>query len=300
MQQIKFHFMLRSSHAAATSDFSGCASTVFDDGNFLENIDHLGYSIVSANVQRKGEIYEATVDFVDAINLADAKYFAEAFASLTTHYLSYDTNHYYGSPYIEIDFGAFYRHNGDGPGIRDHLSINIERTVQLKSLPTNVSELHELVHFYFLGMQSNNLKSKFFNLFLILEAIEASVIARSAFTDGTLFSGHEKNLIAEAASKMGDNRKKGVVLSVLSRTDQSRHDKLHSVLAALGITQFCALGEAVTPISVNLIKVLIEARNKLFHKGNSIDENLIWGKLIPITREIVKLLLTNPKALTPA
>jgi hypothetical protein len=298
MKKIKFYFMLRSSHAAATSGFSGKESTVFDDGNFLENIDHLGYSIVSARVQRSGDTYEAIVDFVDEIDLADAKYFAEAFASLTTHYLSYNINHYYGSPYIEIDFGAFYRDNGDGHGLKDHVSISIERSVQVSSLPTDISELHELVHFYFLGMQSNNIKAKFFNLFLILEAIEGSIISRSTFTDGTLFSEHEKTLISETASKMSDDRKKSVINSVLSRTDQSRHDKLHSVLAVLGVTQFSVLGDKATPVSVKSIKDLIEARNKLFHKGSSIDENLIWGTLIPLTREIVKLLLTNPKALT--
>lgn len=299
MQQIKFHFTLRSSHEAATSDFSGSASTVFDDGSFLENIDYLGYPITSTNLQRNGELYEATVNFADNISLGDAKYFAEAFASLTTHHLSYDINHFYGSPYVEIDFGKFYRLNGDGAGIRDHISINSVRTVQLKSFPTSASEPHELVHFYYLGMQSNNLKSKFFNLFLILEAVESSAIAQSIFADGTLFSEAEKDIISGIANKMGDHRKKGVILSIINRTEQSRQSKLYSVLAALGITQFCALGDTATPLSVNLVKELIEARNKLFHKGSSIDEHLIWGKLIPITREIVKLLLTNPNALTP-
>ncbi|MHC8334102.1 hypothetical protein [Pseudomonas sp. LB3P25] len=220
-----------------------------------------------------------------------------ALRALATYSLSYNINHHYGSPYIDIDFGTFYCNNGDG--IRDHLSMQMQRTASLNILPTGVSEIHELVHFYFLGMQSNNLKAKFFNLFLIIEAIEGSVIARSMFSDGTLFTEEEKKLIRETANEMENDRKKSIVQSILSRTDQSRHNKLHSTLMNLGITHFYVLDSTKTPISIEAIKSLIEARNKLFHKGNAVNEPLMWGQLIPLTREIVKHLLSNPFALDP-
>lgn len=295
MQQIKFRFTVQSSHVAATPNYSGSDQTILVDEKILENVDFLGYAITSASIQRIEENYEVTVDFSVEVDLDIACSFVEDFASYVTYQLSYSINHFYGSPYIDIDYGSFYRDNGEG--LRDYLQLNVKRTVHLSSIQRNESRLHELVHFYFLGMQSNNPKAKFFNLFLVLEAIEGSAFAETIFSDGTLFSQEEKTLISDTAGKMGDDRKKGVVRSILHRTQESRHVKLHAVLHALGITHVPALNDSPTPITLQNIKALIDTRNKLFHKGHHVDETQIWGLLIPLTRTFVALLARDPETL---
>lgn len=295
MQQIKFFFTLQSSHIAANQEYTGSDRAVLEDETFLSNLAFLGYDVVSASVKFTDSKYEATVEFKTPVNVNEAAEFVEAFASYVTYRLSYGQNHFYGSPFVDIDYGAFYRDNGEG--LRDHLDIKMTRKIRLSSFPTTASRLHELVHFYFLGMQSNNAKAKFFNLFLILEAIEASPFSLSLFPEGTLFSEAEKASIQETAGRMENAKKKGVVQSVLSRTSDSRHDKLRTTLQKIGITHIPALDGSTILIDVRMVKDLIEARNKLFHRGHRVDENLIWGKLIPLTRELVALLILSPDIL---
>lgn len=295
MQQIKFFFTLQSSHIAANQEYTGSDCTLLEDETFLSSLAFLGYDVVSASVTFTDLKYKVTVEFKTPVNVNEAAEFIEAFASYVTYRLSYGQNHFCGSPFVDIDYGEFYRDNGEG--LRDHLDIKVTRKTRLSNFPTTASRLHELVHFYFLGMQSNNVKAKFFNLFLILEAVEASPFSLSLFPVGTLFSEEEKASIRKAASKMGNDKKKGVVQSVLTRTSDSRHNKLQSTLHKIGITHISTLDGSTISIDIHLLKDLIEARNKLFHRGHRVNENLIWEKLIPLTRELVALLIQNPDIL---
>lgn len=299
MKRIEFYFSIASSHSAAEPDFSGSDITAITGGDFFEHAHCFGYDVTSASIGTINGRYKVSVEMTNEIDIDDATSFVECFASFTTYLLSFDQNHFYGSPFIDVAYGEFYRDNGDG--LRDHLNLNVTRRIGTDRFPSNVPELHELAHFFFLGMQSNNVKAKYFNLFLILEALEASPLGRSMYADGTLFTENDKQLIRDAANKLGDQRKAGVVLRVLSQTDEPRHVKLSGILHSLGIMDFQHLeGQPVVAVTPTITKELIQTRNKLFHKGNAVDENLLWGTLIPITRRVVTALLENPSALTPS
>ncbi|MGT2476619.1 hypothetical protein [Paraburkholderia terrae] len=296
MKTIQFFFSIRSSHYAAEPDFSGSGITEITDGEFFRDADCFGYEVAVASIEKAGERYRVAVEFANDVDIADAVYFVESFASLLTYQLSFDQNHFYGSPFVEVAYDEFYRDNGDG--LRDHLNMKSTRKIGVDRFPAAAPELHELVHFYFLGMQSNNSKAKFFNLFLIMESIEASPLARTMYADGTLFTAEEIRLIQDVAAKMTDTRRAAVVRSIISRTEESRHVKLSKVLHSLGVAEFQVFeGSAPVIVTPAITKELIEARNKLFHKGNAVDENLIWGKLIPISRAVIQILLGNQNAL---
>ncbi|AIO34420.1 hypothetical protein DM39_5671 [Burkholderia cenocepacia] len=299
MKRFQFYFSVASSHSAAEPDYSGSHITEITSGDFFEHAQCFGYDITSASIDTIDGRYQVSVEMRNDIDIDDAVYFVESFASFTTYLLSFGQNHFYGSPFIDVAYGEFYRDNGDG--LRDHLNLEVTRRFGIDRLPSNVPELHELAHFFFLGMQSNNVKAKYFNLFLILEALEASPLGRTMYADGTLFTESDKQLIRDAANRLGDQRKAGIVLRVLSQTDDPRHVKLSGILHRLGITDFQHLeGQPAVPVTPTIMKELIQTRNKLFHKGNAIDENLIWGTLIPITRRVVTALLENPSALAPS
>ncbi|SAK98573.1 hypothetical protein AWB76_07551 [Caballeronia temeraria] len=299
MRSFKFLFSVASSHCAAKPDYSGSDITEITNGAFFEHAKCFGYDIGRASIATIDGRYQVSVEMRDEIGIDGAVSFVESFASFTTYLLSFDQNHFYGSPFIDVAYGEFYRDNGDG--LRDHLSLKVTRRFGLDRLPSNIPELHELAHFFFLGMQSNNEKAKYFNLFLIMEALETSPLGRTMYADGTLFTENDKEVIREAANKMGDQRKAGVVLRVLSQTDDPRHVKLSGILHRLGITEFQNLeGQPQVLVTPTVMKELIQTRNKLFHKGNAIDANLIWGTLIPITRRVVSALIENPSALTPS
>ncbi|OZI21305.1 hypothetical protein CAL26_28175 [Bordetella genomosp. 9] len=297
MKEFRFNFSITSSHSAVEPDYSGSDITEIPSGEFFEHAQCFGYNVTRASIDTVDGRYQVCVAMSEEIDIHDAASFVESFASFTTYLLSFNQNHLYGSPFIDVAYGEFYRDNGDG--LRDHLELRVTRRFEIDRLPLNVPELHELVHFFFLGMQSNNVKAKYFNLFLILEALEASPLGRSMYADGTLFTENDKLLIRDAAYKLGDQRKTAVILRALSQTDDPRHVKLSGILHKLGISQFqCLAGQPAVPVTPSTIKELIQVRNRLFHKGNAIDENLLWGTLIPITRRVVTALLENPSVLT--
>lgn len=118
------------------------------------------------------------------------------------------------------------------------------------------------------------------------------------YADETLFTENDKHLIREVANKLEGQRKVSAILGLLSRTEAPRHVKLCGILNRLGISEFKQFeGQPAVPVTLDITKELIDARNKLFHKGNSVDENLIWGKLIPIAQCVVAELISNPSVL---
>ncbi|MCP2091693.1 UNVERIFIED_ORG: hypothetical protein J2Y81_007799 [Paraburkholderia sediminicola] len=295
MKKITFSFAIRSSHAATEPDYSGSAVTEIETGNFFENSECFGYYIETASVVKSDTGHIATVEFSQEIGLEDAEYFVQSFASFLTYHLSLNWSHAYGSPYVDVDYGEFYRDNG--VGLRDHLNLNITRKFPLDRLPASAFEIHELVHFYFLGMQSNNVRAKFFNLFLILESIENSQLALAMYAAGSLFSDAEAEAIKQLASEMSP-RPASMLRGVLRHTEEPRHAKLNAALHKLGVATFRVFDNSdPTNVTPELIRGISNARNKLFHKGNTFDETLLWGTLVPLARGIISVLLRRPRAL---
>ncbi len=146
-------------------------------------------------------------------------------------------------------------------------------------------------------MKSNNIKSKYFNLFLILEYLEYSDRYKQLFSNTPLFNKEEKDRITDLAESFTNEIKKGAIKNILSRTELPRKEKLYSLLNDVGVNNYSILGTERADLLEENIATLITTRNKLFHKGMEFDENIVWNILIPLTRKVVKIVSKNPDIL---
>jgi len=92
---------------------------------------------------------------------------------------------------------------------------------------------------------------------------------------------------------MGHNTKKSTILSILNRTKKSRATKLTEIIEYLGINEYSSFG-TTKKLNNETIRLVIDARNKLFHSGSKFPEQLLWGDLFPIVTFIVDTILNRP------
>jgi hypothetical protein len=92
------------------------------------------------------------------------------------------------------------------------------------------------------------------------------------------------------------NDKKNILLSVLTRTSAFRNNKLYELLHSLGIQELKSM-QGSKEVSIDVIKSITKARNKLFHKGNEFPTNILWFALFPLVTKIVEKTITDPLCL---
>lgn len=78
--------------------------------------------------------------------------------------------------------------------------------------------------------------------------------------------------------------------NALQLTKLSRHEKLSSILADIGVVTV-GRGDKQTAITPKTCKMLIDDRNRLFHEGKFLDELRLYNFLFPLVSNIVELSL---------
>ena len=151
---------------------------------------------------------------------------------------------------------------------------------------------HEMLDIYRNGLKAESERSKFFHWFLILEYLEGTPLYSQMFPKGSMFSEEEAQKIRDLAGTLS-NDKKGIVLSVLSRTFEYRGKKLSDLLVRIGVEKISSM-QGDHKISVDTIKEIIGARNKLFHRGTDFPANVLWFKLFPIVSSVIEKLIYEP------
>lgn len=210
-------------------------------------------------------------------------------------------NPHYGNNYVRINWGSFTAVQVDdagqplnnGIGISDSLSITSTRTVKLSNDLSLVGIYHDILRFYFDGVRAEHKKSKYFHWFLVIEFLENSGKYKSMFGTKKLFSDCEEKQLRELANGMDYHVKKNAILGLLSRTKDSRVEKLVQVLAALGITSLSSFGSS-EPISVSTIKLVVDGRNALFHSGTDFPEEVLWRNLFPLVTLVAERVSREP------
>ena len=152
---------------------------------------------------------------------------------------------------------------------------------------------HIIFSSYYEGIKANNVKSKYFHWFLILESLEKSKAYQNHFKE-RLFEESELERLAQEFK--GNDDKYNAIMNLKGRTLKSRSEKLYEMLQLLGISSY-HFEEAEHNLSKKLLKKIIDCRNNLFHQGKQFDENLLWRRLFPIVRTVVEALLQNPNFL---
>lgn len=200
-----------------------------------------------------------------------------------------------GFNYAEVDWLNFCTTNSfNNKVIRTTLLGKMTAQLELNREQWNVTNEYDDVIFsnYYDGLRANSCISKYFHWFLIIEVIEHSNRYKREFTE-LLFEASELDAIAK---QFKSNAKSEAIKSLKGRTKKSRKRKLYEILQTIGVNEYSIYDEKYC-LTLETVNKIIEYRNSLFHRGGKFDERFIWYHFFPIVREIVTLLLNNPKLL---
>lgn len=217
---------------------------------------------------------------------------------------------YYGTPFIKVHFDKFLTkaitiedenfittpsYFNSSVEIKDSLSIKSISRVRFNN--DNIIEVsyNEVLDYYYNGLTAESGKSKFFHWFLIIEYLEGCGLYSELFPSGTMFSEGESNSIRCLANNFS-NDKRNVLLSVLTRTALFRNQKLFKLLSQLGITQLKTI-IGVQSITLDIVKSVTTARNKIFHRGNEFPNDILWNSLFPLVTLIVEKIIQDPNCI---
>ena len=299
-------FEVKSSHDLSSIGFSGhSAFTIEEEISFpcpfgLKNT-HIEID-KSNNSHYKLKI--GTYDLVE--QESQIKYLNELSSFLSFLIAKDEMNGHYGTPYIDLKFENFlckeeiisdYTLNdnlieiNDFLHITDKISIQSNRHFKFEKNSLTDASYHDVISYYYNGLRAESEKSKFFHWFLILEFLEGTPLYSQMFPKGSMFNEEETNKIkALANSLIGD--KKGILLSILSRTAEFRGKKLSDLLEYIDIKNITSM-QGTYEVSIDSVKEIISARNKLFHRGSEFPTNTLWFKLFPIVSAVVETLIYN-------
>ena len=215
------------------------------------------------------------------------KYLIRLESALSAHYGKNYENGYYGTPFVEVDYFSVQITNpGDQRiAITDKLSMKSEAHLSVDTRILKNLFFNPIVSLYNDGLRAQDPKSKFLNWFTIIEEyLERNESLTSKFE--SRFSNSEAQEIRQFSQKFG-NRGSSLT-NALQLTVLSRHEKLSSILADIGIEAVGREGQQMI-ITPTICKILIQDRNRLFHKGEILNESRLYNFLFPLVSSIVDL-----------
>jgi hypothetical protein len=207
--------------------------------------------------------------------------------ALTAHFGAAARNAHYGTPYVEFDrFNLQLVEDAPSTTVTASAQLSMQAIEYCLLSSDAVASLafNPLRQLYADGLRATTAEAKFFHWFIILEEfLEKSDTLSSGFT--ALFSDQDKAQVRSLADTLGDSRKKGVLVGVLTQTLEARREKLAVMLSHLGISTVTSPSGyiAITPERCG---ELIAQRNQLFHRGAHIDETLLYQVLFPIVTRL--------------
>ncbi|WP_019998885.1 hypothetical protein [Aureimonas ureilytica] len=230
------------------------------------------------------------VDFDHAMTEADAFSFIQRFADAWSATLA-DGQHdpWYGNLYVDIRWAGVKTITARSGGVEASTQItSIERVAVAPAL-LSVLRWSPLTDVFVEGMKASQPKSKFLFWFVILEELEKREEILSLFTP--MFSAEDKAKLQDAVrSNIPALQRLNGLLKNPTTTLEGRAAKLARTVEAVGGSSIDGLSG---PILVDQARcaALIEQRNKVAHKGSSIDKDLLYTVLFPLSRIALKYIL---------
>ncbi|EMO0961344.1 TPA: hypothetical protein RUZ19_003372 [Vibrio cholerae] len=294
------NFEIRSSHNVNQIEFSGESSIVLDEKfNLICPYGNQDTNITVENTDKN--TIKIAVSSISIADKGEQVKYLEKIAILLSSILGFkEKNPFYGTPFITLDLRSFHsRVEGTSSGttlqLRDSLSFKLTSHVKFSDFDFSSIQDTELLSHYYNGLRAESGKSKFFHFFLILEILEGSDLYKRKFPAGTLFDEDQKAKIQELAEKFSGAQKSSL-LSCLSRTEKFRNEKLLSIINQLGITEINSFtGQRI--LDQSTIKNITDARNKLFHKSESFNDDLLNCTLFPLVTQVVEKVLKDPECI---
>ncbi|WP_277850638.1 hypothetical protein [Moellerella wisconsensis] len=306
--ECKFEFF--SSHSINEVGFQGASVYNLEEG--VSCCCPLGFSNTTIALScTNSPDFNVKIESLDLKEESDQVLYLNCLASYLSFVASKSViDGYYGTPFIKVHFDTFrtntifvenksYTESSVSlkslVKITDNLSIASFNRVKFNN--SNIINIHysEVLDYYYNGLRAESEKSKFFHWFLIVEYLEGSDLYSRTFPSGTMFTEDENNSIRELASNFS-NDKKNALLSVLTRTSEFRNQKLFKLLSELDIRELPHI-KGILPITLDTVKSVTTARNKLFHRGNEFPQDILWFALFPLVRLIIEKITQEPKCL---
>ncbi|HEY8036046.1 MAG TPA: hypothetical protein VIF37_10715 [Methylobacter sp.] len=301
-------FEIKSSHDVSGVGSSRSSSFVVSKGISCTSLFGLKNTLIEIEKHNES-LYKFNVDSYDLDNqTVQIKYLNDLSALISFLIGKDEVNGYYGTPYIHLNLESFFCKEeivqdhkindnefviNEFLHVRDSVSIQSTRHIEFDEKALIGVFNHEMLDVYRNGLKAESERSKFFHWFLILEYLEGTPLYSHLFPKGSMFSEEETKKIRDLADTLPTD-KKGIVLSVLSRTSEYRGKKLSDLLIRIGVEKISNM-QGDHEISVDTIKKIICARNKLFHSGTDFPTNILWLKLFPIVSAVIEKLVYDPQ-----
>ncbi|MBD3668376.1 MAG: hypothetical protein HUJ16_10470 [Kangiella sp.] len=308
---IECDFELCSSHGIQQVGLTG--GMVYKLDEIIDFDCPLGYQNTAVSIVSSNEsVFKVEIK---SLSLIEGKV-QEEYIQRLAKYLSFlvakeERNVAYGMPYIKVNYDSFkvmqvkdennaYIDNDlvlkESINMTDSLSITGNTNIKLKEYIQNIN-YNELLDFYFSGLKAESEKSKFFHWFMIIESLEGCERYSEMFPKGTMFTEAEKEKIKSLANTFSNsNGKNNALMSVLAKTSASRAEKLFEFISALGIKELNNMHK-INPVTLKVIQSIINARNRLFHRGSKFSTKVLWCEVFPLVTKIVELTTNNESCL---
>lgn len=194
--------------------------------------------------------------------------------------------------------------------INIHDSMYCISQISISSAEINIKEwlskkddvVEFLMNEFYSALGTENIKSKFFHLFSIIEFCENEYKEHNG--SNRILSDDETSMIIDMVKEQINPSEKTKIVSILKNnlikaSDIGRIKKLKNILKWMGIERYNRFGHN-DPIDENLLSNIIKLRNKSFHgtKENASYANKEYAKavelLLYIGEKILEFLLNNP------
>lgn len=218
-------------------------------------------------------------------------------AAMSTSIASSQRDASYGNLYMDVDWFCLNMTeetvNGDDITSRIRVTDSIALEI-IQFVPLNNDRLTQLQYsayteLFFEGIRATHPKAKYISWFVLLEELEKLDEFNAKFTP--MFSKADQPTIVAATVSM-DKQLQNRLKQMLTNPNlhrESRPEKLLVILNSIGITYLTTMHGTVQ-VDVALCKSLIETRNSVAHKGQSISEGQLYNVLFPLAFEALRYL----------
>jgi hypothetical protein len=259
----------------------------------LRDVTVLGTQLEKFTLERaKGETRLLKIDFKCATTEDDAFSFLQKLADAWSATLAgRQRDPWYGNLFVDVRWAGVKALRAESGVIEIESSLQITSIEGVAVTPELLSDLRwsPLTDVFVEGMKASQPKSKFLFWFVILEELEKRGEFLSLFTP--MFSPEEKTQMQEVVRSSGAalQRLNGLLNNPMT-TLEGRAAKLSRIVDAMGSSIIQGLAG---PIVVDQARcaALIDQRNKVAHKGSSINESLLYSVLFPLSRNALNYIL---------
>jgi hypothetical protein len=259
----------------------------------LRDLTILGVPLARFTLESpSGDVRRLRIDFDRATTEADAFNFLQQFADAWSATLAGgQRDPWYGNLYVDIRWAGVKTFTAQSGGIGIETSLKMTSIDGVAVAPGPLSDLRwsPLTDVFVEGMKATQPKSKFLFWFVILEELEKREEFLSLFTP--MFSREEKAQLQEVVRSNGAALKRlNGLLNNPATTLEGRAAKLARIVDAVGGSSINGLSG---PILVDQARcaALIEQRNKVAHKGSSINKDLLYTVLFPLSHAALSYIL---------